>query len=711
MMKSYLAYGSVLTGLMLSSAAAAQQAEQELGSTTAEIIVTAQKREQSLGDVPIAIQAFSGASLEAQGVRAAVDILNQVPSASVQSATPTQAVLQLRGISQNPAVDPSVAVYLDEIPLGFPGQPFMPNIEALDLKRIEVLRGPQGTLYGQGAMGGTVRVITADPDLTGGFSGNALLEGSTTKGGDQSYLASGALNVPLVEDKLAARINVSYRKLGGWLDIPGRGVNNVNDDKVFNVRAKLLFAPTDRLRIKLTYIRSEIDTLWTNLASLKNSDVFLGTGLATDPAAFQNTHYSIYGGFVSYDLGFATLENGLSYYDSKTPARFVIGTGLGTLLFDTADKDTALTNELRLVSNGNDALQYILGIYYRDSSRRFDQLGAIGPIVIAPNSINKVDSTSYSIFGELSYGFAADKVRVLVGARYFRDRRDYFETLEPVPGTIITTLDLQPKFHSFNPRFNVTVKPSEGVMLYANVAKGFRSGIVNNAAQTNAAALDGITGIQVVQPDSIWTYEVGGKLSLADRSLFLEGALFYSDWSNFQLAGTSSIGFGFNINGGNARIKGIEGSLNWNTPLKGLSLSLNGSYVSSKFKSVSPILAPHALAFVVGRQLPSIPKWSGSISANYVTPISSNLDFVGGGTFIFKDGSTDSTGQLIGGLPFGVDSRSELSLRAGVKTANWDITAFADNLTNNKKSIVSLTPAGWFSPRPRTLGIRFGARF
>jgi iron complex outermembrane recepter protein len=721
MVKSYLKFGGVVTALILSSPAMAQDAAdtEDTASTTGDIVVTAQRRDQSLREVPIAIQAFTGEALEAQGIKSATDVINQVPSASFGTMTPTQVTLQMRGVAQNAAVDPSVAMYLDDIPLGFPGMPFMPNIEALDLERVEVLRGPQGTLYGLGAMGGTVRVITADPDASEGFSGRFVAEGSTTRGGGESYLASGALNIPIIEDRLAARVAVSYRNLGGWMDIPGRNQNDVNEDNVLSIRAKLLFTPTDNLSVRFTYIRNEINTNWDNLASARNTEIKIGTGDVTDPIAFQDTHFSIYGGSFSYDLGFATIENSASYYTSRIPARFVIGGiplapgVLATLLFDTADRSKAFTNELRLVSSGDTPFQYIAGIFYRDATRIFQQEGTIGPIVLAPFTINDVQSESISFFGEASYGFSDDLVRVLVGARYFDDTRDYFETVAGV-----VTTDLTPKFHSFNPRFNVTVKPSDGVMFYANIAKGFRSGILNNAAQTFSASLGGITGIQIVRPDSIWTYEIGGKLELAGRSLFIEGALFKSDWNDFQLQGTSVTGLGFNVNGGNADIEGVEGSITWNPPISGFSIVANGSYVSSKFATVTPIFSggpvPPAPAFVVGSQLPGLPKWSGSIAANYTTSLGDGgLDFVGGATFIFRDGITDQGGQFdpSTGAAFFTDSRTELSLRAGVAADNWDVTVFMDNVTDNNRSTASLTGAGWYSPRPRTVGVRLGAGF
>lgn len=674
-----------------------------------EVVVTAQKREQALKDVPLAIQAFSGESLEREGIKSAADILAQVPSASFATYTPTGSILQLRGISQNAAVDPSVAFYVDEVPFGLPGAPTAPNVDALDLERIEVLRGPQGTLYGLGAMGGTVRVITADPNLTEGFAGRVSVDGSAMQGGDESYLGSLALNLPLVEDKLAARVSLSYRHDGGWVDDVGRGTKNVNSGDVFSVRGKLLYSPTDRLKIKLSVWRSETDTDWSNQAFFKNTTDKTATGSASDPEAFLNTHFTIYSGFVSYDLGFATLEDGLSYYESEIPGRFVIGTppppfGLGLLTVDTVDDSDAITNELRLVSPGDRSLQWIAGIFYRDISREFFQVGGFEffPSFIPPSDA-KIDSRSISYFGEVSYGFADDLVRILAGARYFEDRRDYKERVVGFP-----PFDLSPKFTSFNPRVNVTVKPADGFLVYLNAAKGFRSGVINTTAQTLSAALDGIFGIQVVEPDEIWTYEVGTKMSFLDRKLYLEAALYHSDWNDFQLQATSSTGFTFNVNGGDARIRGIEGSISWFTPVNGLSAALNASYTDAEFEKVSSIVSAKSPLFVQGARLPTVPEWSGNVSVNYDAPLSSTgLNLVAGGMYTFRGGQIDASG-----LPgIFTDARDELSLRAGVRNDRWELTAYMNNVTNNIDSVGSLTVTQWYSPLPRTTGLRFTVNF
>lgn len=425
--------------------------------------------------------------------------------------------------------------------------------------------------------------------------------------------------------------------------------------------------------------------------------------MPSDPEAFQDPSFTFVSGFASYDLGFATLENRLSQYDSEIPARFVIGTPLGLLDDSTLTKGEALTNELRLVSNGAGAFQWVTGIFYRDTTREFSESGGIGTIFTIPPSVIDVRSKSIAYFGEASYGFADDLVRVLVGARYFRDRRHFEETIS---GVLVS--DVEPKFSSFNPRLNITVKPNDDYMYYFNAAKGFRSGIINTAASTAAAALGGVNDIRIVEDDSIWTYEVGSKVTVLDRTLFLEGAVYYSEWDEFQLQGISPVGFAYMINGGDAKMKGVELGITWSTPISGLSTVLSGGYVDAEFDVVNPALTASAPEFVAGERLPGVPEWSGSLSVSYNAPLGgSGLDLIAGGVFTFRDGQKDATGQP----GIFTDPSDALSLRVGVKNDRWELIAFMENVTDSTTSLTSLTTTQWASPIPRTVGLRLSATF
>jgi iron complex outermembrane receptor protein len=711
MARKLTAGGGALAALFVATGAVAENTPSDQNASVGnveEIIVTAQRRSERLQDVPIAIQAITGESLERQGIRSATDAVLQVPGVSLQSSTPTQAIFQMRGMPQDAAVDGSVSVYIDDVPFGFPRDPFVPNVDTLDLERIEVLRGPQPSLYGLGSMGGTIRVITADPNTTAGFTGRAVVEGNTTAGGDDSYYYGGSLNVPLVDDKLAARVVVSDRHVGGWLDNPVRGITNFNDSDVFYLRAKLLYTPTDKLKIRLTFMRNQIQAPWISAwSSHKNSDIQDATGSASDPQAFQDTFTTTYAGFLSYDLGFATLENGLNYYEERQPAEYVIGLAPGiTLDLPSRYFNHAVTNEFRLVSNGNTAFRWVAGVFYRDATWSDTSSGNIG-ILQFPLSTSAFESKSISPFGEASYGFWDDRVRVLAGGRYFRDPRTFL-TLD---GTGAVTDRVKTTFTSFNPRFNVSVKANKDLMFYVNAAKGFRSGYLNSTTTSAGLALSGITGVQVVAPDSVWTYEVGSKATVLDGTLAFDTALYYSKWKDLQSPVTSPLGLAFQINSGDATIRGVEESVTWRTPIPGLNTVASVSYSHGVYDRVTPQIASF-FALKAGEDLQGAPKWNGHFMLDYDTPLgNTGLNLVGGATYAYTSSITDGFGtkDQNGNFEF-TDPRSEVSLRAGIRKGLWQVTVFANNVANDQKS-TNLISNNWQQPIPRTIGLRLEGGF
>jgi iron complex outermembrane receptor protein len=695
-----MSVSGALTALVVASPVAAQTGTGTAPSAPAEapllgeVIVTAQKREQRLQDVPLAIQSFDGDSLAKQGVKSAADAISQVPSASVQSSDTTNTIFQMRGMSQDAATDSTVAVYVDEIPFGFPNDPGIPAIDALDLQRIEVIRGPQGTLYGLGAMGGTVRVITSDPSFAEGLSGKFTSEGSAVDGGNPSYLVSGVLNAPLIDDVLAGRVSVTYRRVGGWVDDQPDGRNNVNLSTLSSVRVKQLFTPTEGLKIKLTYWHNSSDATWDDLSDVKNRAVKL-TGVGTNPEPASSLRSNIWSGFASYDLGFATVEDGLSDYQHSRPSTFV--NPFLNVYANVVDK--AVTNEFRIVSNGHTAFQWVLGAFYRDATWDRSTGGVIAGFNFPPALLH-VNSKSISEFSELSYGFADDLVRVLAGGRYFRDDRTSVDSNEGVVSYVY-----EKTFTSFNPRFNITAKPYRDLSVYFNAAKGFRSGYLNDGQQVAVAASAGVTGIQIVKPDSVWTYEIGAKTTLLDGKLFLDSALFYSNWKNFQTQATA-LGLSYQVNGGDARIKGVEWGATWRTPLEGLSINLNASYNEGRFTSVNPLIVTGTY-YAPGARLPGVPQWAGNGSFDYDAPLGgTGLRFVAGGALTYRGNQTSGSGEP----GVFVDARTELSLRAGLGWNKWELTTFANNVTNDLKSITE--GAGqWTVPMPRTMGVRITGGF
>jgi outer membrane receptor protein involved in Fe transport len=263
-------------------------------------------------------------------------------------------------------------------------------------------------------------------------------------------------------------------------------------------------------------------------------------------------------------------------------------------------------------------------------------------------------------------------------------------------------------FTNFDPRFNVTVKASDRLMAYFNAAKGFRSGLINTLIGRLSGAADGITGINTVTPDSIWTYEIGAKATLLDGKLFLDSSVYTSLWKDFQVSIPTSNGLAVQANGGDARIKGIESSMTWQTPVKGLSAALSASYTDDRFKTVNPALRAAIPAFYPGGRVGGVPEWSGSIAADYNAPLAgTGLNLVGGGLLTGLGGTKNQRGYANSDT----DARTELAVRAGVGRGKWEVVAYANNVFNNKTSTVALDNSDFYQPTPRTIGLRLSGGF
>jgi len=708
---------SVSALALLASPALAQDAPKPADEDSADIIVTAQKREQNLLDVPLAIQAISGEQLEEQGTKELNDLIESIPGASSVSRTaPGFETIQIRGIASGTTGDATVGYYVDDVPFSVPNLQLAPPSRLFDLQRVEVLRGPQGTLYGQGAMGGTIRMVTAAPDYND-VVGRAQIEGSTTAGGEGSYAFDGVFNVPIAPGTAALRISGGYEKVGGFADVArDNGTTfdvtrkNVNDTESWNIRGKLGIKASDAVTIELGAWRVENTLDFRNSMDSVDPELYLDT---TGPDARPNyikTTLTLLSGVINADLGGAKLTSSTSYIDSLLDfdASFLYSPlfGSGYLRNDSSFKTTAFTQELRLASSGDGPFNWLVGGYYSNGKIKSDIcLGLIVPCA-APfppyniNSTGEVRTEAFAIFGEVSYAMFDERLTATVGGRYFEDHRKtqgfdrYTSTATPANAG---------KFDTFNPRFNLAFKVSDDFLLYGNVAKGFRSGAFQTPAQAAAAsAALGVTVPTAILPDTVWSYEVGAKGKIADGAVTLDVALYQIDWSNIQLQSTIS-GVATLANGGDARSKGIDLGLIIR-PVQGLQLQAVGNINETEFTSVLPaIVALNPLA-APGSRIPGVPESSLSLSASYSWNFGdSGVKGTFAGGYVFRNSQLDSTG-LSG------DKLNEFNLRAGIEKDGWKLYIFGENLTNER---VALTRGslGVQPNFPRKIGARFAIDF
>ncbi len=707
--------GASICALTFDSSAWAQEADDARDDD--EIIVTAQKREQALLDVPLAIQAISGEDLEEAGSSELNDLLESIPGASsVSRSAPGFETIQIRGIASGTTGDATVGYYVDDVPFSVPNLQLAPPSRLFDLQRVEILRGPQGTLYGQGAMGGTIRLVTASPDYDD-ILARTQFELSSTKGGDPSAAADGVVNVPIAPGSVALRVSGGYELIGGFVDVvqPVGGIptvikKNANESRAWNIRAKLGIKVSDAVDVELGAWRVENDLDYRATIDSVDPDIYANTTGPIDRPNYIDSSLTLLSGLINADLGGVKLTSSTSYIDSLLDfdASFLTSPvfGGGFLRNDSTFKTTAFTQEIRLASNNDSPFSWLVGGYYSNGKIESDIcLGVIVPCAfpfpgLNINSTGRIKTEAFAVFGELSYAFFDERLVATVGGRYFKDKRD---TRGVDRYTSLATAPNSGTFDSFNPRFNLSYKISDDFLIYGNVAKGFRSGSFQTPAQAAvASAALGVTIPTAIQPDKVWSYEIGAKGKLFDGMVTIDAAVYQIDWSNIQLQSTIS-GVATLSNGGDARSKGIDLGLIIK-PVKGLSLQAVGNINSTEFTSVLPAIVALNPRAAPGTRIPNVPKSSLSVSANY------GWDFAGwdakgfiNGGYVFRNSQLDSTGLAS-------DKLNEFNLRTGISKDNWKFQIFGENLTDKRVALTRGT-LGIQPNFPRKIGARFSVDF
>jgi outer membrane receptor protein involved in Fe transport len=674
------------------------------------IIVTATKRDANLQDIPFSINAQTAEDIQKSGAVTLEDLSRNVAGLSVQNLGPGQSQVSVRGVSagqvvrDQPGVKEQVGVYLDESVISL--SLFTPDLDLFDLNRVETLRGPQGTLFGSGSVGGTIRYITNQPKLgvtEGTVEGNINLVDGDDIGGH----LKGAVNVP-IGDKAAVRAVGYYTRYGGFINAIGpAGGDDVNSGERYGGRIALTLEPSDNFSItpRIVYQkvkadgfnRQEIYNLYANpytttrpavtfderqqylllregfedetlIADLK-IDVGLGGAKLTSVTSYINRDIlvsrdaSALTGSVSVDLGY--------------PAAGVL---LPSNLVDTTDLET-WTQEARIASDNDSPFQWVLGAFYSKIDRVYAQrlptpgydavtdatLGAGTsaatrngfPANSPYNADLPYDIKQFAIFGEVSYDIS-DALTATAGGRYY----DFKETRSFKSGGLFSNLDNRTdstKSSGFTPRFLLSYDVSEDVSINAQASKGFRLGGVNDPlnlplCSPGDAALFG--GFQDYDDETLWNYELGVKSQ--GRGFTFNAAGFYNDIRNLQVtldAGTCSSRIVFNVP--KAHSMGVEFELGL-SPADGLDLNLSGSLIEAEFDTTLPGALTTATGIRDGNRLPSVPKFQLSASGSYEFPVSDTAKaYVGasfqhvGARYTQPADQENNPRTFVHGLPFG----------------------------------------------------------
>jgi iron complex outermembrane receptor protein len=725
------AYAQQAPAIAAPAAPAAPQAESALpaeASPTAtdtglgEIVVTASKRSENLQRAAISITAISSASMQARGLTDMGQLAGLAPAVQFQ---PSFLLLTyIRGVgnySSQPAVDQSVAYNVDGIYLDRPYA--VPNL-MFDLERIELTRGPQGTLQGRNSTGGSVDLITARPTMD--FAAKA----SVSAGNYGLIATEGMINVKLADD-IALRISGGSSQHNGYFD------NGFGDQNAMGVRARLLAHPTSRLEILLTgeYSRQNAKGPTDSPCPPGSADVacigvkwrpFAGTagqGTAAtidEPQVLKDTNYAVYAQ-VNYDLDFATLTWVPNYRSVKYRSNQAYSAAFG---YAPAVRDQMHSEELRLASKAGSPITWVAGLYYgRQHSREQNYfLTGLGPSITVnepgfetvthvyfKNDIDRYVYRSQSVFGQVSVPLF-DGFRVVAGGRYTQDKK----TLEGrtglvVAGPTLVTVDVggRQKLNRFTYKAGVEYDIAPQVMGYANISTGFKSGGVNGVPPNSGVS-------PIFGPEKNTAYQAGIKSRFFDNRLQINTEAFYYDYRGYQTSSffttAQGITIGLNVNSQKARMYGGEVEANFLlTPND--RFDANMSLLHAKYVT---FVVPATGLNLSGGRLQNAPGHTFNLGYGHTFELASGGKFVAHGEGHYESNQYVDYRLSPGSLQKGY-FRGNADLTYTAPDGRWTLGAFVNNITNNgalSTAVGGLGPYELGVPLPpRTFGARASAKF
>jgi len=689
------------SGAAVVSAADQNQVEELNQRGIDEIIVTAQKREQRLIDVPISISVLGEDDLKDSHIKDMADLAYVVPNLTITKQAGGMQRISLRGIGNVEGTSVLVGIYLDETPLSL-HPAIQAGLQTIDLERVEVLKGPQGTLYGQGSSGGTIRFITKKPSFEG-FHGELGGTAYTTKDGSASQEITAIANLPVVDDTLAFRIAATYKDIGGWIDHPDINKEDANDTELSNVRVKGLWQVSDPLSIEMTATRSRENAgalSQTNFGPTSDSNYRTVVRNGFDlPSTDVDHQADIYNLTLNYDFGFATLTSStsdMSVTNDISSLSFNILQDLdinsGGYNIGDANELDGFAQEIRLTSNESDNWDWTVGAFYTDTEDLHtiasggSSTDGVG-VVFFTNLTVAESSETTSLFANVGYHFS-EQLTLSIGTRYFEDERTF-----SIPLFGISEADT---FDNLSSTASLSYAVADQANIYFSVAEGYRSGGFN--------WFSSIT----FEPETVTTYELGAKAALFNGRMTAEGALYHSEYSNYQgLSFDGDLTSIFTLNPGEAEIQGIELSTQISIT-EGLTLGLSGNYTDTEFTKTS-LTVP---IYNQGDSITGIPKYSYSLNTRYNFNWSSSVSGFAYIEYNRQAGAYNTdrrrSTQVRKSSPIG-----QLNAKVGAEWEDFNVNLFARNLTNDMRGTIATPVLGALDSqnRPRTLGVEFTYAF
>ena len=704
------------------------RADARVSHDVEEVIVTAQKRQERLIDVPQSVTVVLPDELAKTGAVQFRDVAASVPGMTFTTQGAGETQISLRGVTTGTDVGPTVGIYVDEVPYGSStvfGQGVRATLDlgVFDLERVEVLRGPQGTLYGASTMGGLIKYVTKRPNADD-FGFDVQTGGSSTADGGSSYQGSVAMNAPLVDEKAALRVSGYYSHDGGFIDAKRRGVEDVNESDVYGGRVDLLVTPNEAFSARITGLAQNVTrdgegTADYTFAGQPQVGELANNRLLREPFDQQ---FRLASATLTYDFGSVELTSASGYQtidrvrvrDDGTPQ-------LGTCTFAglvcgaagaKSDLSTdKFTQEIRLAADSMGAFDWRLGAFYTEEDSVHGQELVTVDLAGQPFQSNLLLLSIPSRYEEYA-GFSdvtwklTEKFDVTGGVRFAHNRQRFQQFGSGRFGRSSLTVNHSEDdvtTYLANARYHFT----ERATAYLRYATGYRPG------GPNVIIIDPVTGQPTTtrnsfDPDRLNSYEVGFKGETAERRLGMELTGFYIDWNDIQVTSVSRGGFGFIINApGGASVRGAELTL---TARATDDLMLSGAvtYQDAQLDAADPNLRGRD-----GEALPNVPQLTAALSLDYALPVTSLQPSVGF-TVRYVDDREASFDASTTFPQYQLPEYTSFDLRVALVLGRIETQLYARNLFDERGQMSALTFQG--SPRPailqpRTIGISFTTHF
>ena len=701
---------TVAAAVALALAAAAASAQTAPTTGLGEVIVTAQKRAERIQDVPVSVSVVPGARLTESGAVQLTDYAAFVPGMYVDSnGTPGQSTVSLRGIGPLGS-SATVGMYIDETPVGSSG---IYNSTAVltfdllpyDIERIEVLRGPQGTLYGASSIGGQMKYVTVAPalDELEGRVGVEALEVTDGSGSDLNYGAR--VSFPLVKDSLGLSLSYAKRDLPAYIDNVQTGERDVNEGSQEGARAALLWQPSDGTSVSITALRQEVESDDNAVFMEDAAGTPVGGGLSTNLFLDEpfESQFDLYSATLAFDIGFATLTSVTSYSETEFLVTQDATRSFGALLGSTADllntfEQKKFTQEIRLTSSDSGQFDWLVGAFYTDEDNDVGQLvsfydPATGELIpgVNPGAVVELPNEylEYAVFGTGTYEFS-DAFHLSAGIRWAKNDQEFRQISSGVlvpPANTPGESDEDVVTYSLTPEWHL----GDDTMVYARYATGYRPGGPN-------VFIPGVP--PMVESDEMTNYEIGVKSNVAGGAVLLEAAVYYMDWDDIQLSVTFPNGLGGLANAGAAESTGVEGSLTWAAG-NGFAVGATAAYTDAQLTEDTQTGGQD------GDRLPRTPEWSGSVFADYVLEAGNDTTWQFGGLVRYVGDRVSDPSSEADSIT--ADSYTTVDLNASVTFQDrWTLRAYSRNVTDEDGAIsrsIAIANSALGPPGPDFIGV------